>query len=41
MVFIGPGSEWFWAALSGIVTAVTLIAIFRQLRLQRSEGAIA
>ena len=40
MVFIGPGSEWFWTALSGIVLAVTFIAIYRQLRLQRSQGAI-
>jgi hypothetical protein len=40
MAFIGPGSEWFWTALSGIVLAVTFIAIYRQLRLQRSQGAI-
>lgn len=40
LVFIGPGSEWLWAALSGIVTAITLIAIFRQLRLQARVGAI-
>jgi len=30
--FIGPGSEWFWTALSGIVLAVTFVAVFRQLR---------
>jgi len=41
LVFIGPGSEWFWAALSGIVTMVTLLAIWRQLRLQASQAAIA
>lgn len=41
MAFIGPGSEWFWTALSGIVLAVTFIAIYRQLRLQRSRGAVA
>ena len=41
MAFIGPGSEWFWTAVSGIVLAVTFIAIYRQLRLQRSEAAIA
>jgi hypothetical protein len=40
MAFIGPGSEWFWTALSGIVLAITFIAIYRQLRLQRSQGAI-
>jgi hypothetical protein len=27
MAFIGPGSEWFWTALSGIVLAITFIAI--------------
>jgi hypothetical protein len=40
MAFIGPGSEWFWTALSGIVLAVTFLAIYRQLRLQRSRSAI-
>jgi hypothetical protein len=40
MAFIGPGSEWFWTAVSGIVLAVTFYAIYRQLRLQRSQGAI-
>ena len=39
MAFIGPGSEWFWTALSGIVLAVTFLAIYRQLRLQRSANA--
>ena len=38
--FIGPGSEWFWTAISGIVLAVTFLAIYRQLRLQRSAAAI-
>ncbi len=40
MAFIGPGSEWFWTALSGLVLATTFIAIYRQLRLQRSLAAI-
>jgi len=40
MAFIGPGSEWFWTAASGIVLAVTFFAIYRQLRLQRSANAI-
>ena len=40
MAFIGPGWEWFWTALSGIVLAVTFLAIYRQLRLQSSQSAI-
>jgi hypothetical protein len=36
MSFIGPGSEWFWTALSGIVLAVTFLAIWRQLSMARS-----
>jgi hypothetical protein len=40
MAFIGPGSEWFWTALSGLVLAVTFLAIYRQLRLQSSASAI-
>jgi len=39
MALIGPGSEWFWTALSGIVLAVTFLAIYRQLRMQRSQSA--
>jgi hypothetical protein len=39
MAFIGPGSEWFWTAVSGIVLAVTFLAIYRQLSLQRSANA--
>jgi hypothetical protein len=38
MAFIGPGSEWFWTALSGIVLAVTFLAIYRQLATARSIG---
>ena len=40
MVFIGPGSEWFWTAVSGIVLAATFIAIYRQLRMSGSAAAI-
>lgn len=40
MVFIGPGSEWFWTAVSGMVLAFTFIALYRQLRLQSSSAAI-
>jgi len=39
MSFIGPGSEWFWTALSGLVLAVTFIAIYRQLSIARSTEA--
>ena len=40
MAIIGPGSEWFWTAVRGLVLAITFIAIYRQLRLQASAGAI-
>ena len=40
MALIGPGSEWFWTALGGVALTVTFIAIYRQLRLQRSAEAI-
>jgi hypothetical protein len=40
MSFIGPGSEWLWTAVSGIVLAVTFLAIYRQLRAQRAANAI-
>jgi hypothetical protein len=39
-VLIGPGSEWFWTAVSGLVLAVTFFAIYRQLSLQRDSAAI-
>jgi hypothetical protein len=39
MAFIGPGSEWFWTAISGIVLAVTFLAIYRQLVLARGASA--
>ncbi len=32
MAFIGPGSEWFWTAVSGLVLAGTAIAIYLQVR---------
>ena len=41
IVLIGPGSEWFWAAVGSVVTIVTLLAIYRQLRLARSQNAVA
>lgn len=36
----GPGSEWFWSFAQFVVVAVTLVAIYRQLKLQASERAI-
>ena len=41
MSFIGPGSEWFWTAVTGLVLALTFIAIWRQLALQRSASGYA
>lgn len=39
MAFIGPGSEWFWTALTGLVLAATFLAIYRQLSIARSASA--
>jgi hypothetical protein len=36
LTLAGPGSEWFWTAVSGLILGVTFIAIWRQLRLQRA-----
>ena len=38
--FIGPGSEWFWTALTGFVLAITFLGIYRQVRLQAHASAI-
>jgi hypothetical protein len=35
MSFVGPGSEWFWTAVSAVVLLATLLAIYRQVLLQR------
>jgi len=40
LVLIGPGSEWFWTAISGIVLAITFIAIYLQLRTARAGEAV-
>lgn len=40
LVVLGPGSEWFWTMVSGVVLTITFIAIYRQLRLQRDAAAI-
>ena len=39
LVLVGPGSEWFWTALSSMLVAISLIAIYFQLRAQRSSKA--
>lgn len=38
MAFIGPGSEWFWTALQFTTLAITFLAIYRQVRAQRSAS---
>lgn len=40
MVLIGPGSEWFWTAISGVGLVVTFVAIYRQLRIMRNSSAL-
>jgi hypothetical protein len=40
IVLIGPGSEWFWSMAQFVVVAVTFLAIYYQLRLQRHAAAI-
>ena len=37
LAFIGPGSEWFWTALTFIALALTFYAVYRQLRTQQLE----
>lgn len=37
----GPGSEWFWAMAQFVVVAVTLLAIYRQLKAQGAANAFA
>jgi hypothetical protein len=39
IVFIGPGSEWFWSMAQFVVVAVTLLGIYYQFRLQRAATA--
>jgi hypothetical protein len=41
MALIGPGSEWFWTAVSGLVLSVTFFAIWRQLRVQVGANTFA
>jgi len=40
LVLIGPGSEWFWSMLQLVVVAVSLLGLYRQVRLQTSASAI-
>ena len=39
MALVGPGSEWFWTAVTGLILAITFIAIYRQLSIARSATA--
>jgi hypothetical protein len=39
MALIGPGSEWFWTALTGLILTVTFFAIYRQLSIARSAAS--
>jgi hypothetical protein len=40
LVLLGPGSEWLWSMLQFGVVAVSLVGLYRQLRIQTSAGAI-
>ncbi|TAK00553.1 MAG: hypothetical protein EPO36_08235 [Chloroflexota bacterium] len=40
LTLFGPGSEWLWSMLQLVVVAVSLIGLYRQVRLQSSAGAI-
>jgi hypothetical protein len=40
LALVGPGSEWFWSMLQFVIVAITLYAIYRQVRLQASSSAI-
>jgi hypothetical protein len=40
MAFIGPGSEWFWAALQFTALSITFVAVYRQLRNGQSQRAV-
>ena len=39
IVFVGPGSEWFWIMAQFVVVAATLVGIYYQFRLQRAANA--
>jgi len=39
LTLFGAGSDWFWSMCQLIVVAVSVIGLYRQLRLQSSAGA--
>jgi hypothetical protein len=39
LTLFGPGSEWFWSMMQLVVVAISLIGLYRQLRLQSSSSA--
>jgi hypothetical protein len=39
LAIFGPGSEWFWSMAQFVVVVVTLLGIYRQLRIARSANA--
>ena len=41
LTLVGSGSEWFWSMLQFVVVAVTLVAIYVQLRQDRSANAFS
>lgn len=41
LVFVGTGSEWFWAALQFVAITLTLIFIYRQLRIQSFSHVVS
>jgi len=40
LVFFGPGSEWFWSMAQLILVVLTLIGLYRQLRVQGAANAV-
>jgi hypothetical protein len=40
LTIIGPGSEWFWAMAQLVVVAVSLGAVYRQLKTQGAANAL-
>ena len=40
LAFFGPGSEWFWSMAQFVIVAGTLLGLYRQVKLQSSQGAI-
>jgi hypothetical protein len=40
LTFIGAGSEWFWSMAQFVIVAITLVGIYRQVRLAASASAI-